>query len=411
MPSKREERAALVAQARSIWDTARKENRDITAAEEETAAKMLADADRLKAEFTAEENRSALSARLSAHEEECRQSAGRKVPADSPPGSPQERRGLKPYGEMFKRWICRGDRHLTAEQRALQMDSDILGGYLMAPQQFVNEVIQTVTDQVFVRQYARVFSLAEAVSLGVPKLTTRASAALWTGEITSTTDDTAARFGKRELNPHFLTKEIDISRPLLEKAAVDMESWIASEFARIFSETEENAFLTGSGAQQPLGVFTADNNGVSTSRDVSTGNSTTAIAADGLMNAYYSMKQFHRRNARWLFHRDAVKMIRKLKDGDGQYLWQPGLIAGEADTLLGRPVDESEFAPNTFTTGLYVGILANWSSGYWIADVAQMGIQRLDELVARTNQVAFIGRRWVDGAPVLEEAFARVTLA
>jgi HK97 family phage major capsid protein len=411
LSAKREERAKLVKQARDVWGKAEQEKRELTALENEQVTKLLSDADRLESEFKAEEGQTALRSRLTAHEADCVQSRGRKVPAELPPGSPAERRAQKGYGDMFRRWLTAGDKGMSAELRALQVDSDILGGYLMAPQQFVAEVIQTVTDAVFARQYARVFPLSEAVSLGAPKLTTRPSAALWTSELTQTTDDTAARFGKRELFPHFLTKEIKVSRPLLEKAAVNMESWISGEFARIFAETEENAFLNGSGANQPLGVFTASTDGVSTGRDFSTGNSTTAISADGLIGCYYSMKQQHRRSSRWLFNRVAVRQIRQLKDGDGQYIWLPGIRSGEDDTILGRPVDESEFAPSTFTAGLYVGLLANWQAGYWIADVAQMGLQRLDELYARTNEIGFIGRRWVDGAPVLEEAFARVTLA
>lgn len=410
MSAKREERAKLVKQARDLMDLAGREKRDLTGAEQEQFDKMLADADRLKAEYTADEKRDAGKSRLSDHEEDCRRSQGRRVPADVTPGSPAERRSTPEYRKMYSRWISRGDRGLSGEQRALQLDNDIAAGYLGAPQQFVAELIQGLTDQVFVRQYARVFPLAEAVSLGAPKLTTRASAALWTSEIATTTDDTAVRVGKRDLNPHILSKEIDVSRPLLEHAAINLESLIVEEFNRVFSETEENAFLTGSGANQPLGVFTADSNGVSTSRDVSDGNAATAIGADGLINAYYSMKQGHRRAARWIFHRDGIKQIRKLKDGDGQYIWLPGIRAGEDDTILGRPVDESEFAPNTFTSGLYVGMLANWGSGYWIADVQTIGLQRCDELGARTNQVFFIGRRMLDGAPVLEEAFARVKL-
>jgi HK97 family phage major capsid protein len=103
-------------------------------------------------------------------------------------------------------------------------------------------------------------------------------------------------------------------------------------------------------------------------------------------------------------------MISKLKDGEGRYLWQQGLAAGQPDTILNLPVNESEYAPSTFTTGKYVGILGNFQF-YWIAELFGMEIQRLNELFAATSQVGFIGRMWADGAPVLEEAFARVKLA
>jgi HK97 family phage major capsid protein len=176
----------------------------------------------------------------------------------------------------------------------------------------------------------------------------------------------------------------------------------------------EAAYMTGNGAQQPLGVFTASTDGISTSRDVQTG-STTSITADGLINAKYSLKQQYRRKggsragARWLFHRDARKILAKLKDGNGNYLLNPGrgIVTEEEDMLLDLPVDESEFAPNTFTTGLYVGLLANWNY-YRIADAMSVEIQVLMELYAATNQIGYIGRLKTDGLPVLEEAFARL---
>ena len=102
-------------------------------------------------------------------------------------------------------------------------------------------------------------------------------------------------------------------------------------------------------------------------------------------------------------------MIRKLKTGDGEYLWKPGLT-DRPDTILEIPVEESEYVPNTFTTSLYVGILGDWSF-YWIADALNMNIQVLAELYAETNQNGYIGRKETDGMPVLEEAWVRVKLA
>jgi HK97 family phage major capsid protein len=104
-----------------------------------------------------------------------------------------------------------------------------------------------------------------------------------------------------------------------------------------------------------------------------------------------------------------VKQIRKLKDGAGQYLWQPGITADMLDEILGIPIIVSEYAPSTFTTGKYVGILGDFSY-YWIADALDMQVQRLVELYATTNQVGYIARFETDGMPVLSEAFVRVTL-
>ena len=158
-------------------------------------------------------------------------------------------------------------------------------------------------------------------------------------------------------------------------------------------------------------VFTAATAGfgISTSRDVSTGNTNTAFTTDGLLNALFSLKSQYHKTATWVFHRDAVKLLRKLKDGEGRYIWNPDIKAGTPDMILGRPYKMSEYAPNTFTSGLYVGIIGDFTK-YWIADALDIRVQRLNELYAANNQVGFIGKLESDGMPVLEEAFARVTL-
>jgi HK97 family phage major capsid protein len=218
--------------------------------------------------------------------------------------------------------------------------------------------------------------------------------------------------GKRELRPHPLAKLIKVSRTLLRKATIGPEGLIRQRFGYKFGVVEETAFMTGSGQNQPLGLFTASANGVDTSRDVSTGNTTTAIASDNLLEVKYSLKIQHQTDekTRWVFHRSAVKAIQQLKDGMGRYLWQTSIQEGKPDRLLDIPVVMSEYAPNTFTTGLYVGGLFNFRY-YHIADALDMEMQRLDELYANTNQVGFIARKETDGMPVLAEAFARVKLA
>ena len=202
---------------------------------------------------------------------------------------------------------------------------------------------------------------------------------------------------------------IKISQQLLRQALIGPEGLVLDRLAYKFAVSQEKAFLTGSGAGRPLGVFTASPNGISTARDVATGNTTTAIGFDGLIEAEVYLKGEHRPQARWIFHRDAVKQITKLKDGDGQYIWRQLGREGEPDTLLGLPMTISEWV-NTFTTGLYVGLIGEFQH-YWIVDALAMQVQRLNELYAETNQVGFIGRLETDGAPVLEEAFVRVKLA
>ena len=304
----------------------------------------------------------------------------------------------------------RGAFDRAVEERALNITNDEEGGYLQPPQQFVERLIKAVDDQVFIRGLATTFSVPQAESLGVPSLDADPADPTWVAEASIGTEDTTMDFGKRALHPHPLAQFIKVSRTLLRKAAIGPEALVRERLAYKTGIVQEKAFLTGSGASQPLGVFTASSDGISTGRDVSTGNTTSSIGTDNLREVKYNQKGNYWPSLRWIFHRDAVKAISKLKDGNGQYLWQPGITTGDPDRLIGFPVIMSEYAPNTFTTGLYVGILGAFEH-YWIADALSMEIQRLEELYAAANQVGFLIRSETDGLPVLEEAFTRVKLA
>lgn len=314
------------------------------------------------------------------------------------------------YSRAFGSWLRRlpGQRLAADEARALQGDADIYGGYLYAPVQFVDRLIAAVDNLVYMRQWATVMPVTDGESLGAPSLDNDPADPTWTSELLIGSEDSTMSVGKRELNPHPLAKYIKVSRKLMRKVP-SVEGLITGRLGYKFAVVEENAFLNGTGANQPLGVFVASSNGIGTGRDVSTGNTDTEIRFDGLIEAKYTLKPQYWPRAKWLFHRDGQKQIAKLTDGEGQYIWRESVRVGEPDRLLGLSTFMSEYAPNTFTTGLYVGLLGDWSY-YWIADSLQMEMQRLDELFAATNQVGFVGRLESDGMPVLEEAFVRVKL-
>lgn len=316
------------------------------------------------------------------------------------------------YQGAYRHFLLTGEVRALAraeESRALQADVDTAGGYLVTPVQFVDALIKAVDNLVYVRQWATVYAVANADALGVPSLDHDPADPTWTSELLIGSEDSTMDVGARELHPHPLAKYIKVSRKLLRKVP-SVEQLVMDRFAYKFAVVAENAYLNGKGAGEPLGVFTASNSGISTGRDVSTGNTTTSIQFDGLVEAKYTLKPQYWPRARWMFHRDGVKQIAKLQDDDGQYIWRESVRVGEPDTLLGFPVAMSEYAPSTFTTGLYVGLLGDWSY-YWIADAMSFEMQRLVELYAATNQIGYIGRLESDGQPVLEEAFVRVKLA
>lgn len=334
---------------------------------------------------------------------------GAPAPVVEPPKAGEQRTEAE-EAEMraFRSFLKGGP--APAEMRSLQADSDTEGGYLLAPQTVAAALLAAVDNQTFLRKLAHTETINGSESLGVVTLDTDFGAADWTTELATTTVDEALRLGKRELKPVPLTKETKLSRTLVRRTAGGAERLVIARLAYQFGVTMENAYLNGSGAGQPLGLFTASAQGVSTARDVSTDNTTTAITADGLIEAKHTLKGQYWANARWIFHRNGVKKIRKLKDGNGQYLWAPGLSGGIPNTIVDTPYEMSEYAPDTWTTGLYVGIIGDFSF-YWIVDALQLEIQVLNELYARTNQFGYIGRLESDGMPVLEEAFVRVKLA
>jgi len=404
----REQRAKLIHDAREILNKADGEKRDLTDEERGNYDAAFGEAQKIKDQIEREERQLAAELDLEGSVDD----PPKPDDGDGDPNEKLNRRARPEYRAAFARYLTGGQRALGPdEQRAIQTDDDIKAGYLVADEQFASGLIKFVDDFVHIRQVAHVEPpLTTAKSLGVPSLDTDVADADWTGEITSVTEDTALAVGKREFNPSLLSKLVKVSSKLLRLSSGGAASLVLDRLGYKIGVTQEKAFLTGTGANQPLGVFTASADGIPTSRDVSTDNTTTAIKADNLRRVKMSLKAPHRMRSQWLFHRDTVLQASLLKDGNGQYLWQEGLRVGEPDRLLGLPIMESEYAPNTFTTGLYVGILGNWDF-YWIVDALDMQVQRLDELYAGTNQVGFIGRMESDGMPVLGEAFARVKLA
>lgn len=402
----REERGRVIKLARDILDKAEGESRDLTHEEKAKYDELFAKQAELQSRIEREEKmreveRDAAAAAIR------RDPPAAKHDAGSAAHSVYGARANPEYAKAFSAYLRDGRAGLTAEeQRALAADTSAGGGFTLAPQQFVTDLLKAVDDQVFIRQLATKFQVSGSQSLGAPALDADPADADWTSELATGSEDSAMSFGKRELAPKPLAKRIKVSNKLLRMSALPIESLVISRLGYKFAITEEKAFLVGSGANQPLGIFTASAQGISTSRDVLTG-SQTSITFDGLYDAKYALKGSYWARARWLFHRDALKVIAKLKDSQNRYLWEPSQQAGQPDMLIGLPVMMSEYVPNTFTTGLYVGALGDFSY-YWIADSIDVSVQRLSELYAETNQTGFIARQEVDGMPALEEAFVRL---
>jgi len=402
----RTQRAKCITDARAIAEKAVKEERNQTPEEVKQCEELLSNAKGLQKTFEASE-------KVLEAERTLDETAGRKIAAGNL--NDDEAKGVmnvtEEYKKAFKDYVINKDSATidALKKKSLQQDLPTSGGYLV-PDGFEKKIIATLEDLVYIRAGASKFRTDGVQSLGFPTLTDDPSDPDWTGEISpAVSEDTSMKFGKRELKPNLLSKLLKISKLLTHNASYAMD-FILSRLGYKFSVAEEKAFLLGTGDGQPLGLMTPSNMGISTGRDISTGNTTTSITIDGVINTRMSLKAQYRKNASWFFHRDAVKQLMLLKDSNGQYIWQPSVQAGEPDRLYGDPVTESEFMPNTFTAGEYIGLYTDLSY-YYIADTAGMEMQVLNEKYAETNQVGYIGRKYTDGMPVLEEASARMKLA
>ena len=183
---------------------------------------------------------------------------------------------------------------------------------------------------------------------------------------------------------------IKVSDELLNDSAFNIESYIAKEFARRIGTKEEEAFFVGDGSGKPTGIFNATG-GAETGVTVATAN----ITFDDIMDLFYSLRAPYRNNATWILNDSTVKAIRKLKDANGNYLWQPSIKDGEPDKILNRPYRTSIYAPE-----LAVGkraIAFGDFSYYWIADRQGRRFKRLNELYAPTSHPGFLASDRIDG--------------
>ena len=230
----------------------------------------------------------------------------------------------------------------------------------------------------------------------IPVVASHGSAS-WVDEEGAYTESDDA-FSQVTIGAYKLGTMIKVSEELLNDSVFDIQSYLVSEFARRIGNKEEEAFISGDGTGKPVGIL-ANTGGAQLGV---TAASATAITVDELITLYHSLSVPYRKNAVWLMNDSTVQFIRKLKDGNGQYLWQPSLVAGTPDTILGVPVKVSRYMPE-IAAGVKSIAFGDFSY-YWIADREGRSFRRLDELFAATGQVGFRGSQRVDGKLILPEA-------
>ena len=298
------------------------------------------------------------------------------------------------YNKAFWNQLRRKD-SMTPELRdALQVGTDSEGGYLV-PDEFERTLVQGLTENGVIRSHAHVITTSSGLHK-IPVVASHGSAS-WIDEEGAYPESDEV-FGQVQLDAHKVGTLIKVSEELLNDSAFNLERYITAEFSRRIGDKEEEAFLVGNGTSKPTGILNATGGG-----NVGvTAAAAAAITADELVDLYYALKAPYRKRAIWVLNDTTIKLIRKLKTGDGQYLWQPGIKDGEQNMILGRPYFTSPYMP-TAAAGSKTIIFGDLSY-YWIGDRVGITFKRLNELYAGNGQVGFMASKRLDGRTVLPEA-------
>ena len=377
----REKRAKLWNTMEGFLDTHRNDKGVLSAEDDATYAGMEKDLNDLSNEIRRMERRDAYEAELN-------------KPVNKPITSQPEKHEPEKQGRASIAYKEDFGRHLRGKapiHNVLSESSDQDGGYLV-PEEFERDIITGLDAANVIRGLAKVITTQNDRKIPV---SVGHSVAHWTVE-NGDYQESNPTFGQKQIDAFKLTDLIRISMELLQDVAFPLEQYIANEFARAFGIAEEEAFCVGTGTNQPTGIFTANGGEVGV-----TAAAANAITADELINLVYALKSPYRRNAKFLMNDATISYIRKLKDGNGVYLWQPSLQAGEPDKLLGYDLYTSPYAP-TMAAGAYTVAFGDFKN-YWIGDRMGRTVQRLNELYATNGQIGYVATERVDGKVILPE--------
>ena len=274
----------------------------------------------------------------------------------------------------------------------LQEGNDQQGGYLV-PVEYDNRLIDVLNEENIMRSLA-----TKITTSGEHKINIAATkpAAAWIEEGGALTFGDAT-FDQILMDAYKLHVAIKVTEELLYDAAFNLEGYIIDQFGKALANAEEDAFLNGDGKGKPMGVFDTTNGG-----QYNTTTSTANISADDIINLVYTLKRPYRKSAAFITNDKTLASLRKLKDNNGAYLWQPALTAGEPDRLFGYAIHTSQFAPEA-AAGKPAMAFGDFSY-YNIGDRGSRSMQELKELFAGNGMVGYVMKERVDGRLILPEA-------
>lgn len=277
-------------------------------------------------------------------------------------------------------------------------------GPIVAPRYFTDKLIGAINKKSTMREICRCWDMDIDAEYVVPELEADPMDEVWTAE-TICTDRKNTDEERRHLKPHPVVKRAKISHTLIRLDEMGLDDLIIKRVVLDFCETENKAFMTGNGEERPLGIFSPYS--LSEHRNVEIDFDGKRFDPDGFYDALYGLKAKYRRNAKWIFNRDAVRLLRPLKNGRGEYMWVPGIAPGEKDKFLGLPIYENEYCPTMGEFNTYFGVIGDFSH-YAIVTERQTSIEPLFELYADMRQTGYLVRMKIDGMPINDQAFIRL---
>jgi HK97 family phage major capsid protein len=302
---------------------------------------------------------------------------------------------LKYYRLLFNKYLRNhGDeRALSPEDfKLLQVGVDPDGGYTVTP--FMSSrIMQRIYEGDPIRQLCTTQAITteayeELVDWGD-------AGAEWESETVSTTDATTPTWNKKRIGTHSLATRPKVTQTMLEDSSINIESWLSDKIANRFARTEGVAFVSGNGVGRPRGFLTyASGTTFGTVEQIAMGHAT-ALTADGFISVKYGLKEYYLDRGTWLMNRTTLAAAMKLKDGMGDYIWKPGMLANDPySTLLGLPARMSTSMPTVAASALSV-VLADWTRSYIIVD--RLGITMLRDPYTAKPSVEFYTRKRLGG--------------
>lgn len=397
------QRGKAIADARAILDQADGEKRGLTPEEEERYTRLDEEYDKLTHAIEQE-------GRLAQREKEAHESfngldnpqqrrqPGQALEGSAPNDGPEYRKAMLGYlvsGRMDGLMLDGIDEKRTILGIGLSGGSS--GGSVLAPVQLERTLLDDISKNNVVRTLADVRQSAS--NIDIPYVTAHTKAYL----IAEGADFTASTptFGKVSMKAYKVGALTYITVEAMQDVFLDMEAWMRDDFARAFAELEEEHFIQGSGVSQPEGVLTGGSQGLEAA-------GSTALTADEIIDLVYSVNSKYRTNGKFLMHDSTIKLLRKLKDSDGRYLWQPSIKDGEPDRLFGYPLYTSDTMPQA-SAGNKAVVFGDFKK-LRILDRRGLYIQRLSEIAATSGQVAFLAYRRYDSKVLDAQALKYITM-